>query len=844
MDGHPAIKIHWGTRRTALTRVFREYLSRFPHEQSIPVMYDSQNLGEMMTRSANLRRGRPIVTGVCALLGGLIISSPPPASASLPDEEMIITARKKEELLIETPLAVTAFGADTITDLGLNRIDDLARHTPGFSFNSGLGRQPTSDRPMIRGLTTVRNGIANASAATVFIDGIYIGGSSQSTELYNLERAEILRGPQAALYGRNTYAGAINYVTRGPTDDFAGEIRMTGAEHDTTGLTGWFSGPIVDGKLGFVITAGHRQYGGEYRNIRDGSSVGGEQSDDITAKLRWTPTNTLDITFKAGLQKTDDEHYAVFLQGRELNNCCFRTAEAPRAREYFVGEAQKDGNVNLYTDLLEVAGGVGNELERHLMTLNLDWDFANGYTLTSLTGYVDDESRNGSDISYAAYDPLPFFPPHLRGSFTKVNWLEQSDLSQELRLSSPDSQALNWTTGLYYYQGEARTVASNQVYVDNTNQIIVNPVMTPLSNEKIENFAVFGGVDWKFLEYWTATAEMRWATDRISVRNTGTPTPNVADTFTQRFKSLTPRFTLSYAATEDMHYYLNVAKGTKPGDFNSKVPDEKYRAVDEESVWNYEIGAKGRWWQQRIAANMALFYLDVEDQQLTQIVELPDGSNASIIQNVGRTSVFGIETELGAAVTENFSVDVTYAWTRAEYREHISTDEADLRGWNGCLPTPGAPCPEDDDLQLLGDVSGNLVPRVPEHMASLVMRYELPFSGERHWYISGDYTFESSRFAQEHNLIETGNRNLVGLRTGFDTGHWEASLWVTNLLNDDTPVDIQRYIDRQSGSLPRCSAFFPNPNPDECVGSSSSPRGFVVTLPRGRQVGATISYQF
>ncbi|MDP6675035.1 MAG: TonB-dependent receptor [Gammaproteobacteria bacterium] len=248
----------------------------------------------------------------------------------------------------------------------------------------------------------------------------------------------------------------------------------------------------------------------------------------------------------------------------------------------------------------------------------------------------------------------------------------------------------------------------------------------------------------------------------------------------------------------------------------------------EEQVWNYEIGTKNRWWQQRITTNIALFYLDVKDQQLTQIIELSTGDNTSIIKNVGRTSIYGFESELGAALTENLQVDISYAWTRAEYRDHTSTDEADL---NGSLA----------ENNLLGDVSGNLVPRVPEHMASLAMRYELPVSGDRLWYISSDYTFESSRFAQEHNLIETGDRSLIGLRTGFNTRHWTTSLWVTNLFDDDTPVDIQRFLDRRSGSLPSCSTF---PVANDCGGSSRSPRGFVITLPRGRQAGATVSYRF
>lgn len=796
-----------------------------------------------MIMPVNQHQSELTATGICVLLSGLILSSTPATYASSPDEEMIITARKKEELLIETPIAVSAFSSTTIENLGLNSIDDIARHTPGFSFNTGLGRQPASDRPMIRGLTTVRNGIANASSATVFIDGIYIGGSSQSTELYNLERVEVLRGPQAALYGRNTYAGAINYVTRGPTDKFSGEVRATGAEHDTASVTGWFSGPLIDNRLGFVISAGHQQYGGEYRNIRDGRSIGGEQSNDLTAKLRWTPTDSLSITLKAGLQETDDEHFAVSLQGREENNCCFRTIDAPRAREYFVGEAQQDGDVNLYTDLLDAAGGTGSELDRRLMSLGIDWDFADGYTITSLTGYVDDELRRGTDESFAAYDPFPTVinipgrpPIDMRGSFTKVDWIEQSDLSQELRLRSPEQHALRWTTGLYFYRGEATTVASNKVFLDTAGQINVAPVTTPPAHDKIENTAVFGGAEWDFIESWTANIELRWATDQISVRNTqNSPDAcNSPENLKERFNSLTPRFTLSHAASDNRHYYLNIAKGTKPGDFNSSVPklpdgcpNESFRAVDEETVWNYEIGAKHLWWQQRIATNAAVYYLDVEDQQLTQVVELPSGGTESIIQNVGRTAIFGLEFELGAALTDNLNLDISYAWTRAEYRDHISTDEADLRGSDGSLT----------ENQLLGDVSGNQVPRVPEHMGSMVLRYEHPLSGSRLWYVSGDYTFESSRYAQVHNLIETGDRHLTGLRAGFDTGNWEAVIWAKNLLDDDTPIDIVRFFDRRSGNLPS----FPQQGPTR---PSSSPRGFAITLPRGRQVGATISYRF
>lgn len=786
----------------------------------------------MSMTSVNIRsRGRSLLWTSILLSGSAAQAI---AAVGPLDEELIITARKKEERLIEAPVAVSPFDANRIDELGLDRIDDLARFTPGFAFSSGLGRQPASDRPIIRGLTTIRNGIANASSATVFVDGVYIGGSSQTTELYNLERVEVLRGPQSALYGRNTYAGAINYVTRRPTDEFTGQINVTGAEHDTAGITGWVSGPIIDDRLGVLIAAGHRQYGGEYRNLRDGSRLGGEQSHDVTAKLRWTPTASIDISLKAGWQQTDDDHYAAFLQGREWNNCCFRSADAPRAREYFIGEAHKNGDILLFTDLLDAAGGAGTELNRRLASLSVDWDFTGGYTLTSNTGYVDDETRRGIDTSYAAYDPVPFGPS--RGSFNNVDWIEQTDLSQEIRLRSPEDHAVRWTTGVYYYHGEAEVIASNRSFLDNSGQIVVTPAITPPTHDRIRNTAWFGGAEWDIAERWTVAGELRWARDRIKVRNTQNypATCNAPDSFRESFDSLTPRLTVSHEATDDRHYYANIAKGIKPGDYNSGVPalpdgcpDESFRAVDEETVWSYELGTKQRWWQRRIGIDLAVFYLDVEDQQLTQTVRLPDGNINSIIRNVGRTAVWGFETEFSLKPTDAIDIDISYAWARAEFRNYISTEQADLNGSNGGIA----------DNLLLGNVSGNLLPRVPEHTASLFIRYESPIRGDWLWYISGDYAYESSRYAQEHNLIETGDRHLVGQRTGISVGHWDLSLWVTNLFDDDTPIDVQRFFDSRSGRLPT----FPQQGPP---GRISSPRAFVVSLPRGRQVGATVNFRF
>jgi outer membrane receptor protein involved in Fe transport len=737
-----------------------------------------------------------------------------------PIPEIVVTARKRSESLISVPIAATVFSTGQLESPSIVSLADIARFTPGLAMNSPVGRQAVSYKPVFRGVTTVRNGVANASAGATFVDGVYVSGGLLAAEMDNLERVEILRGPQSAQFGRNTYAGAINYVTRAPLAAPAGEIKVSGAAHNTREASGWWSGPLVDDRTLLWVGAGHREHDGEWTNIRDGSEIGGEKSDELSAKLLLQPTEALDATLRLAWQRTDDDHFPMYLQPRTLNNCCFRTADAPRAREYYIGKAQPENSVNLYTDLLEQNGGAGNQLDRSSGSLTLDWRL-DGLTLTSLTGVLKDELESGLDSSYAGY-ASPAAPV-----IREVR--DFDDLSQELRLSSAADRPLRYVTGLYYYQGDAKTVSRDQI-----NTTTGAPTPMTRTRDEVENHAVFGSIEYDFAARWTAGVELRWAEDEVTV--TATPAPGAPpstavlcnrslcnDTTT----SLTPRFSLTWRTTDDLTTYANIAKGTKPGDFNSTVPDESYRAVDEETLWSYELGLKAHLLDDRLSLALAAYYLEVDDQQLTSLVELDTGRTESILVNAGETDAWGMEAELQAAVTDNFSLQASYAWTESEFEAYISPEEADLRGGDGSFA----------DTQLLGDVSGNDSPRVPKHMASLAARYQRALTADRQWYAAGDWSFESSKYAAEHNLIETGDRRLVGLQTGLQQGRWDASLWVRNLLDDDTPVDIFRYFDGRYGSLPT----FPQQG---SAPPSRTPRGFAIPLAPGRQAGITVRVKF
>lgn len=785
-------------------------------------------------REHDLRRCSACLSGA---LGALILAATGVQAAPLYDE-ITVTARRTDENLQDVPVAVSPFTSELIEQLDLQSLDDIALFTPGFSFTSAFGRQPGSDRPAMRGISTVQNGIANASAVSYFIDGIYLGGSPQATELANVERVEVLRGPQAAQLGRGTYIGAINYVTRRPTDEFQLFADLTAGQDGLFSATSTLSGPISD-DFSFFVAAGTNTFDGQYTNQRTGGDLGGQESTDFTAKLFWEPSDNLDAVFKVGYQETDDDHFPIYLQPRLFNNCCFRDpVTAPRAREYYIGEARADPNrIRLATDLLDQAGGAGSEVERLILSTNINYTFASDHTLSVLAGYIDDEISTGFDVSYAGYDPIPF--GSFAGQFFQIDRDEQSDASLEIRLTSPRENSIRWTAGGYYYDGRTSEKATNRVVANMMGGVDVFPIrVADLTDEEIENFALFGAIDWDVTDRLTLGAELRWAQDEITVENFNNsdadptvPIGTFIEKFNETFESVTPRFTAVYALTDDFNLYGNISKGTKPGNFNSNVPDdpvsgdalENLRAVDEETAWNYEVGAKTAWFDGRANVNVALYYLDVSDQQLTQVFEIPGGGGLtdSLLQNVGETAVRGIELESVFELTDNWRGGLTYAYTDAKITKRISADQADLLGSDGTAAQEIA----------LGSVAGKRVPRIPQNQFSLWTRYQRAFSDNKLWYVSANYAYEGSKFAQESNLIETGNRNIVGARVGIVIDRFEFELWGRNIFDEDTPVDVLRYIDRRFGTFPPGNG-------------STSPRGFALTLPRQQQFGVSARYRF
>ena len=810
----------------------------------------------------------------------------------------MVTARKREESLRDVPLTVTAVTADAIARLGIRDAYDVSLYTPAFSNIASFGRNSV-ERPVIRGQANIL-GDPNAS---YFVDGVFLSGSTSNTETANLERIEVIKGPQAVLYGRATFAGAINFVTRKPSETFEGKVSATLGQHDQRDMVAWVSGPVFDERLSFYAAVSHLEYGGAYDNPLDRrDELGAERTKAGTFKLRWTPGEDTEVTALVTGQQDDDGPLAMGLQGREFNNCQLPGPSLPRSRGYYCGVAQPVSKLTIQqrTDLFADPGIDRSRVRAALTAKTL---FGAGYEAVSVSGWSHEDYAIALDASYAGYDAFglldsPALPPPApgvagdptrqfrnKGAFWRIQEERREDFSQELRLRSPADRAFRWTLGAYYFKQGDDLTRDDKVTPD--ARIVPNGAAA-LSFRDLKNEALFGGIEYDITDRWTATAELRHARDTRRQEGAQFATTPVAPsrcapggdgilvstsptsgcivssgtrvpvtTLEETFKSDKPRFTLRWKATDDLTLFANYAEGNKPGGFNQPAVLPlleslgKGAAYDEEESVNVELGAKARLADGRIFASLTLLDTELTDQQLTQNIVGVNAAGSvianSYIENVGKSDSRGVEFELTARLTDRLDLSLGGSYVDAVIREYLNQDQADLysnrpssafsvvspANPGGCGTLGAGPAANaaaclalrNLDNAQFGDVAGKRVPRAPEHNGYAVAQYTLPLTDCLDLALGGDVVYESSKFSQVHNLIETGDRTYLNARIGLQGRSWSVTLWGKNLTDDDTGLDILRYID--SRNIP-----------------SRATRGFAITLPRPRQLGITATLEF
>lgn len=776
-------------------------------------------------------------------------------------ESIEVTARGVKETLQKAPLAISVMSEKVIEEKGLVDIRDIANMTPGFSVSPTFGR--TNEVPVIRGMSNITQATTSEVAynASLFIDGIYVGGDISAYGLDNVQRVEVLRGPQAAAFGRSTFAGAINYITHRPGSVAGGKLTLGFGNHGQQKVGLYYSGGSEDGRFGYEVGYNQRGYDSLYYNATSGKKdLGGTDTQGFMGAVAWAPTDNLDIVFRVARQETQDDHVAMSMLGSSHNNCYLPTSTpvttdpvnymVSRTKGYYCGDLPLPENWKINTPGFDAIGRkAGLESESTRYSLKVDYNLPAGWLLSSTTGYNRQNRYSGFDQSYEGIHNYVlssgFVIPGALGSF---NYVESKDISQGLRLSSDQSKDVAGLVGVYYYKFEGLPGYTGTLSSPNSTPVIPGNVT--------ENRAVYGQIRWNINDQWTTSLEARYAEDELTLDGSSTVTlAGVGGgTFTNKYTanatytSFTPRWTLSYQAAENVNIFGLYSKGNKPGGFNTfvyyggltdaaraELMANGFNKVQEEEVTNYELGIKSDWLDNRLRLNANIYQMDWDNQGLSLAASAMQWNgvpyNTTYTVNVGETRIRGFELESQWMFAPGWMAGLVYAFTDSEIQKFLNQDQADL--------VSDAANPNPNMNSEFGSLAGKKSPLVPRHKATASLAYNGEFSNGWGYSANWDTTYQGARYLQVHNLARLGASTISNFRFSVTPNDaWRITAYVNNVFEDQTAAGGIRYL---SFSAPYINV----PTVAPAVGRQFvQQRDFGVTAPMPRMYGIEGTYRF
>jgi outer membrane receptor protein involved in Fe transport len=675
---------------------------------------------------AGLRNSR-----LCAGVFGLSVLMVAPMASAL--EEIIVSARKREENLQTVPVAVSVLSADAIEKLNIASISDVSKFSSSVIFDQGFASQDT--RVTIRGLAPTR-GRQNVA---VLVDGIDIasqalqtngGGLLLNPRLFDIERIEVVKGPQNALYGRTAFAGAINYITRKPTSEFDARVGTDIGDNGQLEMRGSLSGPLLGDTLFGGINVASWEHDGFYKNSVTGQEVGGTDGEGVSGTLVWNVSDAIAATFHT--EYTDDNieqaPYTAITPTvlRNIPPSAIADPVGPLHPVINAGLPQiesvvslPDGDdlaVTLSADPRTGADYPGTDREIWRNTLDFSVNFS-AMKFISLT-------------HYATSDVFSFEDARREGSVAATGkttggefWLrDETDLfSQELRLQSTTDGAVAWTVGALYWTEDKDvqdgSVNCIQVAVPQYAFAGVNcaPQLLAITSDALrfidpwtqdtDHWSVYGLLEWEFIDSWKLIAEGRYSDEEIKVTGPDRRDPDndvvndvygplqarpravdsrgalfpasltapygsLSDTVTDTFFS--PKLTLQWQATDAAMFYLSWAKATKPKGISIVGAltgfDPAASRFEDETLDVYEIGAKTDWLDKQLVLNTSLFYQEFDDKLVSsQKIDPDTGLLFAAPLNASRATVYGLEVDVAWQATEALQLTAGYTWLDTEY---------------------------------------------------------------------------------------------------------------------------------------------------------------------------------
>ncbi|WP_323844434.1 TonB-dependent receptor [Microbulbifer magnicolonia] len=734
-------------------------------------------------------------------IGAAVIAVTTGASAA-EIEEVTVTAQMRAESLKDVPMAVSAFTGDTVKNSNLSDFKDLFALTPGVS---GETNDSFFDSVSVRGVNNNSFGSGSDPALGVFLDGVYQSRAGATPSMYDLERVEVVKGPQGTLFGRNTASGAISMVSRKPGESFAGEISVGAGQYGRQEFEGSMDMPLGE-NLAVRIAGMHQQEDGHVENLAGGRDLGASETD----AMRFTAVYD-------GLQNTTVTLMAQY-EDRVSDGTIYRAFDSGAGYNYPIPEGDYD---QVYNDVQGT-----DEAEIGDVILTVEHELAGGNTLSSITGYKTHNYTYIEDFDGTA-EPVDTFVRDQSGDF----------FSQEFRLTSNNSGPFNYVLGASYYQEDIKTFFAgidredyicDGIYADEWEEGLDSFVTCDMLPQDVLDEAFgFEGEPWEYApgglsieaadtvgEYsgWGVFANTTYdlteaTTLGLGVRYTedektysvDSPWPdtwtggwNYQSMYTSgpitgdnTWSNVSGRATLTHVISDELTTYASVATGYKSGGFDYlsyHITDPAYGTdedsqyawldeqgyevdasnaepskFDEENVLSYELGVKARLLDNRLALNAAAFQYTYDNLQQAFFV-----GAAAITRNVGESEGRGLEVDARWLITDNLDLYMGLAWLDTEFT--------------------GAPA------ELCEDCDGNEMAFSPNFSSATVLTYSRT-TGLGELSVSGEYTFTGEQWSDLENTeaVRLDSRNVFNFRVALTSpaDSWTAGIYAENLTSEE-----------------------------------------------------------
>lgn len=702
-------------------------------------------------------------------------------------EEVIVTAQKRQESLQDTPIAISAVTSEALIASGINSQIDLPKIVPNLSFNVVT----TFASPYLRGVGTsfALPGLENS--VPVYFDDAYLPRASSGLFSFgDIERIEVVKGPQGTLYGRNATGGAIRVITKAPKNEFEASASVLSGTNDRLAFEGMVNVPVGDSG-GLRLNYRHDENDGYIRNISPGATQGrlADRNEDLlTARLLLNPTERLTVNVSADYSWKDDS------EGRGFRNLF---PGAPEQIGAAVGGCVAQGFFDVCSDLSNPANVFSDDVigthENSGMSFRLDYD-ANIGTFSSITTYRRaEEVKNNGDLDATG---ALFQHGAANGDTQQV--------TQEFQLTSGGSGPLSYIAGLYYLN----ETAEYAYYISgmSIDGLIGFPgaAFGAESEVQTQSFAPYFQLDYDLSDDWTLTLGARYTWEEKTLERNdiyaGTlgangfvdmvlsETPVTAPDLS--FERFTPKVTLSYQASDELMMYVTYANGFKSGGFSTPAFGA-VDSVDEELLNDIEGGIKYE--TDRLRLNLAAYYYIYEDLQV-QLVDSQTG--ASRVQNSGEANLTGIEFDLTWVPMADFELGAGAAYSHARFDKF----EGDVFFPCSSLPT-NAPdisvgaCAAQGGLGLTAvpglNLENNSLPNAPDFSGYVRANYRADLGRTMgSMTFSGILSYRSEAYFDAGNRFEDESREDLSVRVEWrspDENYWVAAFG-TNL------TDTERYM--------------------------------------------------